>query len=198
METVETLRVLYWVMAGVGTFIVVALLIFGGDHDVGHGAAAGLGHDAALAVDHDVHIEHAGHAAEAEGGPGPVSLRTLMAFVGGWGWGGLIGLDGMSWGIMSLPFGAAMGFVMAVAVFQFMKFLHAQEATTTIGIAHMIGQEGVVLTTIPPGGTGEVRISVRATTVKSLARADSSEEIVAGSSIRVVEEIGGTLVVRQV
>jgi len=198
METVETLRVLYWVMAGVGTLIVVALLIFGGDHDVGHDADAGFGHDAALAVDHDVQIEHAADAAEAEGGPGPVSLRTIMAFVGGWGWGGLIGLDGMSWGIMSLPFGAAMGFVMAVAVFQFMKFPHAQEATSTIGIAHMIGQEGVVLTTIPPAGTGEVRISVRATTIKSLARADSSEEIVAGSSIRVVEEIGGTLVVRQV
>jgi len=88
--------------------------------------------------------------------------------------------------------------VLAVAVFQFMKFLHAQEATSTVGIAHMMGQDGVVLTTIPPGGTGEVRISVRGTTIKSLARSDSSEEVVAGSSIRVVEEIGGTLVVRQV
>lgn len=198
METVETLRVLYWVMAGVGTLIVVALLIFGGDHDVGHDAAVGLDHDAGLPADHDVNIEHAAHAAESEGGPGPVSLRTIMAFVGGWGWGGLIGLDGMGWSMMSLPFGAAIGLVLAAAVFQFMKFLHAQEATTTIGIAHMLGQEGVVLTTIPPGGTGEVRISVRATTIKSLARSDSSEEIVAGSSIRVVEEIGGTLVVRQV
>ena len=190
METVETLRILYWVMAGVGTFIVVALLVLGGDYDVDH--------DADIAFDHDVHLEHAGHAGEAEGGPGPVSLRTIMAFVGGWGWGGLIGIDGMGWGMMSLPFGAAMGFVLAVAVFQFMKFLHAQEATSTVGIAHMVGQDGVVLTSIPPGGTGEVRINVRGTTIKSLARSDSSEEVVAGSSIRVVEEIGGTLVVRQV
>ncbi len=195
METVETLRILYWVMAGVGTLIVVALLVLGGDYDVDHDADFDFDHDVDFAADHDVHLEHAG---EAEGGPGPVSLRTIMAFVGGWGWGGLIGLDGIGWGMMSLPFGAAMGLVLALAVFQFMKFLHAQEATSTVGIAHMMGQDGVVLTTIPPGGTGEVRINVRGTTIKSLARADSSEEVAAGSSIRVVEEIGGTLVVRQV
>ena len=105
METVETLRILYWVMAGVGTLIVVALLVLGGDYDVDHDVAVDFDHDVDFAADHDIHLEHGAHAGDTEAGPGPVSLRTIMAFVGGWGWGGLIGLDGMGLGIMSLFFG---------------------------------------------------------------------------------------------
>jgi membrane protein implicated in regulation of membrane protease activity len=92
----------------------------------------------------------------------------------------------------------AVGLFMAACVFYFMKFLYAQEATSTVGEAHLVGQEGVVLTSIPAGGTGEVRMNVRGTTIKSLARAESGEEVAAGATVRVVQEVGGTLVVRPV
>ena len=81
-------------------------------------------------------------------------------------------------------------------VFQCMRLLHGQESTSTVGAAHMVGQTGMVLTAIPGGGTGEVRINVRGTTVKCLARAEDGQEIAVGTNIQVVQEVGGTLIVR--
>lgn len=186
----DTLHIIYWTMAGVGTLVTVLMLIFGAEHEVGGHFEVGLGHD--------VHVE-AGHGGgEAHGGPSLLSLTVIMAFVGGWGWGGLIGVDALHWGLFSLPFGLASGFVLGAVVYYFMAFLYAQEATSTVGEAHMLGQEGMVLTAIPAGGTGEVRVNVRGTTIKSLARAESSEGIAAGANVRVVGEVGGTLVVRSI
>ncbi len=197
VETIEFLRLCYWVMGGVGTLVVIALLVFGAEHDFGHDADIDIGHDIDLHAEGD--LGHGHDMGEGEGGPSPVSIRTMMAFLGGWGWGGLIGLDGLSWGVMSLPFGALVGFAMALAVYYFMRFLHQQEATSTIGIAHLIGQDGVVLTAIPAGGMGEVRVNVRGTAVKSLARVSNPDEhVAAGATVRVVEQIGSTLIVRAV
>ena len=203
METVEFLRLCYWVMGAVGTLVVIALLVLGADSDIDADTDVDVGHDLDLGHDIDLHgdtdLGHAHDIAEAQGAPGPVSIRTGMAFMGGWGWGGLIGLDGFGWKLLSLPFGALVGFAMAAIVFYFMRFLFAQEATSTVSAAHLIGQSGVVLTAIPVGGMGEVRINVRGTAVKSLARAsDPESEVVAGATVRVVEQVGGTLVVRAV
>lgn len=184
----DTLHIIYWSMAGVGTLVVVALLILGLDHDIDFGLDADV--DVALDAAHDLAGIHEG--------PSPLGLKTMMAFIGGWGWGGLIGLDTLKWGLFSLPFGMAVGFALAAVVFYFMRFLYHQEATSTVGIAHMVGQEGVVLTAIPPRGTGEVRLNVRGTSIKCLARSESEEVVPAGATVSVVEEVGGTLLVRQI
>lgn len=187
----DALHIIYWSMAGAGTLLTLGLLILGAEHEIGGG-------DIHVDFGHDVGIGE-GHAlGEGQGGPSVLSLTVIMAFVGGWGWGGLIGLDALHWGLFSLPSGLAVGFVMGLAVFSFMKFLYGQEATSTVGEAHLVGQEGVVLTTIPPGGTGEVRMNVRGTTIKCLARAESGDEIAAGTTVRAVQEVGGTLLVRAV
>jgi membrane protein implicated in regulation of membrane protease activity len=182
MDSLAVLRMLYWAMAGGGTALVAVLLFLGTDHDLGH----------AMDVADDGGLDH-GHGE----GPGPISLRTILAFIGGWGWGGLIGLDGLGWGLLSIPFGSAIGLVLAAIVFQFMRLLYTQEATSTISASQMVGQSGVVLTAIPSGGTGEVRVNVRGTAIKCLARSAETEEIASGESIMVVEEVGGTLVVRR-
>ncbi len=179
----DSLHVIYWSMAGVGTVVMVGLLVLGMDHDIDFGGDVDVGADAGFDMAHD--------------GPGPVGLKTILAFTAGWGWGGLIGLD-LGWGLLSLPFGMIVGLGLAAVVLYFMRFLYAQEATSTVGVAHMIGQEGVVLTTIPSGGTGEIRLNVRGTSLKCLARSDSEEAIPAGATISVVEEVGGTLVVRAI
>jgi len=185
---VDSLHIIYWSMAGVGTLVVVILLILGIDHDVDFGGDADV--DVAFDAAHDLALAH--------DGPSPLGLKIILSFVGGWGWGGLIGLDTFKWGLFSLPFGMAVGFAIAAVVFYFMRFLYHQEATSTVGIAHMVGHEGVVLTAIPPGGTGEVRLNVRGTSLKCLARSHSDEPIAAGATVSVVEEVGGTLLVRPV
>ena len=188
----DSLHIIYWSMAGVGTLVVVVLLILGLDHDFDFGVDADVGFDADVAFDvaHDLAVAHEG--------PSPLGLKTIMAFVGGWGWGGLIGLDALKWGVFSLPFGMAVGLALAAVVFYFMRFLYAQEATSTVGVAHMVGQEGVVLTTIPSGGTGEIRLNVQGTSLKCLARSESQEAVPAGATVSVVEEVGGTLLVRPI
>jgi len=189
---VDSLHIIYWSMAGVGTLVVVVLLILGLDHDFDFGGDVDVGFDTDVALDmaHDLAVAHEG--------PSPLGLKTIMAFVGGWGWGGLIGLDALKWGVFSLPFGMAVGLALAAVVFYFMRFLYAQEATSTIGVAHMVGQPGVVLTTIPSGGTGEIRLNVQGTSLKCLARSESEEAVPAGATVSVVEEVGGTLLVRPI
>ena len=85
---------------------------------------------------------------------------------------------------------------MAVIVFRFSRFLYNQEATSTVSGADIVGREGVVLTGIPPNGTGEIRVYAGGLPLKTLARSESGEAIAEGQRIIVVEELGGTLVVR--
>jgi len=183
----ELLHTIYWSMAIGGTVITLILLLLGGDHDFAHGEVD-LGHDVSL---------HADATHDASAGPGYISLRTILGFIGGWGWGGLIGYDMLKWGVFSAPFGAAVGLLIAIIVFRFSRFLYNQEATSTVSTQHLIGQEGVVLTTIPAGGMGEIRVYARGVPLKVLARAEGSEPITEGSRVTVIEELGGTLVVRQ-
>ncbi|MEN6642508.1 MAG: NfeD family protein [Armatimonadia bacterium] len=190
----ELLPTIYWSMAIGGTLITLILLLLGGGHDFGHG-----GLEAGHVIDLHGHVD-AGHSAEGHQseGPGYISLRTILGFIGGWGWGGLIGYDMLKWGIFSAPFGAAVGLLIAIIVFRFSRFLYNQEATSTISTMHLIGQEGVVLTTIPQNGVGEIRIYARGVPLKALARAEGSEPLAEGCRVIVTEELGGTLVVRHV
>jgi membrane protein implicated in regulation of membrane protease activity len=182
----EFLPLAYWVMAIIGTLVTLLLLFVGADHDFGHGD---------MEVGHEVELEH-GHIDHAAEGPGPISLRTILAFMGGWGWGGLIGWNTFGWGLLSAPFGLAVGLVMAIIIFRFSRFLYNQEATSTVSGADMVGHEGVVMTAIPAHGTGEIRVYAGGMPLKSLARSESGEAIADGQRIIVVEELGGTLVVR--
>jgi membrane protein implicated in regulation of membrane protease activity len=181
----EFLPTAYWAMAIIGTLVTLILLFVGGDHDLGHGGLE-VGHGEAGGHE----VDHAGE------GPGPISVRTILAFMGGWGWGGLLGYNSFGWGILSAPFGLAIGLLMATIVFRFSRFLHNQEATSTVSSADLIGREGVVLTGIPANGTGEIRIYAGGMPLKSLARSESGEPVAEGQRIIVVEELGGTLVVR--
>ena len=193
------LPTVYWMMALVGTLTTILMLFLG--HGAGGGHDAGVGHG----------LEHGGlgHGGEAHGGaghahadqgrdegPGPISLRTILAFTGGWGWGGLIGWDVLRWGVLSVPFGLAIGLVMAIIIFRFSRFLYNQEATSTISEAQLVGGEGVVLTSIPAHGLGEIRLYAQGMPLKTLARAENDEPIGEGQRIIVVEELGGTLIVR--
>lgn len=188
----EFLPTAYWVMAIVGTAVTLVLLFVGGGHDLGHGGME-VGHGD---VGHGDVGHHDGASQHGDEGPGPISIRTVLAFMGGWGWGGLIGWDVFKWGILSAPFGLVVGLIMATIVFRFSRFLFNQEATSTISGADVVGREGVVLTAIAPNGTGEIRVYAGGVPLKCLARAESDEGIGEGQRIIVVEELGGTLVVR--
>jgi len=186
----EFLPTAYWVMAIIGTLVTLILLFVGGDQDFGHGAMD-VGHGEIG------HGEAGGHGLDhADDGPGPISVRTILAFMGGWGWGGLLGWNSFGWGLLSAPFGLAVGLVMAVIIFRFSRFLHNQEATSTVSAADLVGHEGVVMTALPAHGTGEIRIYAGGMPLKTLARSESGEAIAEGQSIIVVEELGGTLLVR--
>lgn len=53
----------------------------------------------------------------------------------------------------------------------------------------LFGKVGVVSTTIPSGGLGEVRVSVRGTSEAFSARAADDREIPTGTQVTVVEEL---------
>lgn len=53
----------------------------------------------------------------------------------------------------------------------------------------LFGKVGVVSATIPTGGLGEVRISVRGSTEAYSARSADNSEITSGTQVTVVEEL---------
>ncbi len=56
----DSLHIIYWSMAGVGTVVMVGLLVLGMDHDIDFGGDVDVGADVGFDIAHDVGAGHEG------------------------------------------------------------------------------------------------------------------------------------------
>ena len=168
----------YFVLAMVGTGLfairVVLMLVFGG-HSGG---------------DFDLHVDAGGDVAGHEaGGFSLFSMLSMMSFMMGAGWMGLLGRT--EWGLSSFPaaaaasaFGFALMFFTSLCLLAMRKF--QQEGKYNLRSA--IGKTGRVYLTIPPKGEGSGQVEITVDGRRSVVPAVSvAGKIESFSTVRITD-----------
>lgn len=133
---------------------------------------------------------------DASDGGGFMSIRSLTAFFGGFGWAGLAAQQAGWSGVASLLLGLGVGVGMFVVVG--FLFMQARRLTTSGNVDYKdaVGGTGTVYLTVPPGrsGSGKVEINVSGTVSVINAISDAAQPLPANSRVIVVELIDPTTV----
>ncbi len=151
----------FLVIGGVGVIVLAASLFFGELFHIGH-------------VDVD----------------GLFSLPAMAGFVGALGFAGAIGcsLAGGE-GATAAAVGASTGLLAAIPVgwlaSRFTRALSNMPTDKTLVPDDLIGASGVIVTRVPAGGYGEVRLAIAGQHLKYNAKADTA--LPAGTAVFVVE-----------
>ncbi len=176
----------YLVFAIFGTaiaFIQLCLSFFfgGGDMDVGLDADVDSGGD----------MSFGDHTDMGAGDFRLFSIRSMVAFLAFFGWGGVIayehGAKGLPAFLVALAAGGVMMLLTALALYGIMKLQHSGNITE----GEYVGCLGTVYLRIPAGrrDIGKVTVNVKGNSREIVAVAD--EELPRGTSVRVVERIDG-------
>lgn len=181
-----TLQLTVFLTLTAAGFIVLAIsffagAVFGSDHDVGH--------------DHDM-ADHGGEFASTISIFSPkIFFVFLAAFGGGGSIATLYGMGSLSSSLFGLLAGLAFGGIAYVGL----SLLYKAQANSVVKTTDAIGQVGHVLTTISErGGVGEVEVNVSGQNKTYTAQAKGDEMIRRGTSVKVVEIRGSTLLVEVV
>lgn len=170
-----------------GVIVLGISLLLGGDHEVDHDI------DFDHEVDHDI---GGGHDLEGgEMGPSKFGIKLIMAFLIGFGFGGVLGLKvlGLA-GNRSLLLAIPFAFLFYYCAYKILKWIYNQEITSHIFSKQMVGNSGIVATAIKPGGTGEIKVKDTRTGKEEYFMAkgkDESETFPKGSTITVTGQVAG-------
>lgn len=172
------------VPALVGTLffaIRIVLALVGLDFDAGGAGDGGLG-DAG-----DASIEEGIDHAESTSVFKFLSIQTITAFAMGFGWGGLLGLRTFGLGIPeSVGVGAVLGVVFAWFVVWCFSMIYALESSGNISIRDAMHTEGTVSSSVRPGGTGRVRLTI-GDRQRAFTAITEGETLPAGTRVRVTK-----------
>lgn len=121
--------------------------------------------------------------------------RVISVFVTSFGGFGAIGIQAGLSIVASSLLGLTGGIVLGALVSLFGRFLHRQQATSSVTTAQLVGRTAQVVVSIAPGSLGQVSCRVGEERVEKLARAKDNREIKAGTTVRVDEIAGDSLIV---
>ncbi|HVF47438.1 MAG TPA: NfeD family protein [Pyrinomonadaceae bacterium] len=126
---------------------------------------------------------------------GFLDSRVLAVFITAFGGFGAIGVQ-MGLGAVAASFiGLFGGIVFAVVVSLFGRFLVGQQASSSVTDDDLIGRTAQVSVAIKPGEVGHVSIRVGDQRVDKIARSQASDEIKAGTLVKVAAIAGDSIVV---
>ena len=122
---------------------------------------------------------------------GPFSVPAISAFLGGIGFGGaattalLPALPGAVTVLLALLGGLVVALPLAFGAMRLTAALRDMPTEPTLTPDRLLGAQGVVVSRVPAGGLGEVRLSVAGQQLKYHARSDVP--LVAGTPVYVVD-----------
>lgn len=126
---------------------------------------------------------------------GLLDSRVISVFVTAFGGFGAIGIQmGLSIVASSL-LGLAGGLVLGGLVSLFARFLYKQQSTSSVTTTQLVGRTAQVIVSIAPGSLGQVSCRIGEERIEKLARAKDNREIKVGSTVRVDEVAGDSLIV---
>lgn len=170
------------IFAGGMVFTMFSLVFGGHDHsDVGHDLGHDVGHDG----DNDSQ------------GPGVFSVRGISLLAVGFGATAFIVQYYTNQIFVSSISGLAFGWVFAAVGMAVYRVLIRQQGSSVVKSTSYIGLVGVVTTTIPANGLGEVRLTVEGETVIRTASAESGVTIPTGTPVTVTNVSGGSVTVKR-
>lgn len=180
----------FLIIAGVGALFLFISAFSGGDHDGGD-------HD----VDHDHDMGHDGDGdSEGEGdvGPSPFSMRVISIFLTSFGSCGAIARFYDFSYMSSSGAGLAGGLFVGFLAFQLLKLFYNQQASSTINTSDMLGAVAEVKIEIPSSGLGQVSFITKNQRVYLSARTKDGTKIPVGSSVKIIECPGDSVIVEKV
>jgi membrane protein implicated in regulation of membrane protease activity len=178
-------------------------LIFGAHSD--HGVDHDLGHDTGDAG-HDAGSDHGGHDGSDHHGDsdagmggffsvGMFSVRGIALLATGFGGIGFLVFTTTQRILFSTTAALVGGYIFAFAVLYTLKVFKSQQANSLVSVSRAVGTQGIVTTSIPEGGVGEVSVSVSGVEMFKPARSANQAAIKSGTRVEVNQVTGGTLVV---
>jgi membrane protein implicated in regulation of membrane protease activity len=159
---VDPIAVAFLAIGAVGLLVLVLALVVGEVGDLGHGD-----------------------------GDGPFSLPAIAAFVGGIGFGGAAvtalvpELPGVVTVLLAVLGGLLVALPLAAGAVRLSAALRDMPTEPTLTSSRLIGAQGVVVSGVPAGGLGEVRLSVAGQQLKYHARSEVA--LPAGTPVYVVD-----------
>ena len=124
---------------------------------------------------------------------GVFDSRVISVFLTAFGGFGLIGAS-LGYGAVGCSmFGLLGGVVFGTAVFYFGKFLHSQQASSTVLPEDLIGRTAQVIVSIKPDQLGQVSCLIGDERVEKLARSVGPDEIPLGQMVR-IDSVGSDAV----
>ncbi len=125
------------------------------------------------------------------------TVKSLIGFIGGFGWGGLIAVDKELSTSMQLLYAVVAGIVLALLVSTILYLLSKLKHTGNLRISNAIGKIGDVYLHIPAKrkGTGIVHVIVQ-DSMQELKALTDGEEIATGEKIQVTGVLDNTLIVK--
>jgi hypothetical protein len=173
----------FWLVAIFATVLQVLLLAgsaFGDtDHDSGAHGGDGDGHGA-----HGLKL---------------LSVRTVTAFLVGFGWAGALGLGSGLSAAASAAIAVLSGIVFGLLILGTLKLLISLRSDGTLDYRNAVGVAGKVYVTVPAAraGTGQVELLLQGRLITADAATESAEPLAPMSPVRVVAvEPGNVLVVQ--
>ncbi|MGY1770204.1 NfeD family protein [Blastococcus sp. SYSU D00813] len=134
-----------------------------------------------------------------DAGGGPFSLEAVAALLGGVGFGGAAtvallpeDLAGTAAVLIALLVGLALAVPLAWGAVRLARTFRDMPTTETLTRHHLAGTQGVVVSAVPAGGFGEVRLGLAGQSLKYAARSDVA--LPAGTPVYVVEALSETAV----
>lgn len=176
---------------GIGAFAILLLilsLVGGGHFHLGH-FHVGHFHVGHFHLGHLGRV-HIGHPRLGRGSGAELSLPVLAGFIGAFGFAGAIAASlAPGYGAVTVLLAVVVGILAAVPTAWLAgKLVHAalnMPTDATLSSSDLLGATGVIITPIPAGGYGEVRLAVAGQQIKFNAR--SAEPLVLGTRVFVIE-----------
>jgi hypothetical protein len=172
-----------------GSILLGASFLLGGDHDSDHDIEADVDHDVDAHADLDGH-DGPGHEAQGDlGGFFGVlgSMRFWTFFAAFFGLTGVV-LDGLDLAAQTVSLGLAIGvgFMTGWVAVTLMRRLAATDTGVAAGVGDYVGKSGEMLIAAAPGRLGKIRIELKGTTVDVLALSED-DPIARGEQALILE-----------
>ncbi len=182
------MEIAYIVITIVSTGVLVFMLL------------SGVGHDVEVDIDADIEADL---DIDAGGGPAALSIKLLLLFLVGFGIVGYFALankwNPLGSGVDHLLFAAAGGAVSYFVLYQLIKLLHSQQASSQVNAASLVGRKAVVATAFAGGQVGEITAQDPKTGQSVCMRAqaqDSEKHYGKGEDVEVISVANGLAIIK--